>query len=155
MTYGTVGTGVGAPVGGATTNFGNTAAAQPAQGGTGLFDFGSTLHSNLVLSRGGHILQGAGERLQSAAQGNTAGLAPAPTLDAGQPQPNVAGGGLDPLMQSLGRGQLDAIIGQLNALVNQLSALTQQAPATGSPTSSTDATHAACPIAGILSSLIE
>jgi len=153
MSYGTIGTGLGAPVGGATTNFGGTTSqTAPAAGG---FDFGSTLNSNLLLDGLGKCLQGTGEMLQSvsgygtgtetgtAAGTGSNGESAFDRLDAqirqNQAQREAGGqtGGLDGLTQSLGNqgtgGDLSSIVTQLNDLVNQLQNLSAQMPQAPAP----------------------
>jgi hypothetical protein len=143
MSYGSIGTGLGAPVGGATTNFGSTSNSLAPAAGTGLFDFGSTLDSNLLLDGLGKVLQGTGEVLQSVSggpagststnSGSSVGDGSLPRLGAGiLDTPAGQTGGLDGLTQSLGGpgtgGDLNSIIGQLNDLVNQLQTLAGQVP---------------------------
>src|SRR5258708_7878412 len=67
MSYG-IGTGLGAPVGGAANNLGSTTNAPAATGG---LNFGSTLSSNLWLTGTGNILSGLGELAQSGLFGPT------------------------------------------------------------------------------------
>jgi len=144
MSYGTIGTGLGAPVGGAATNLGGTT-AQTAPAATGGLDFGSTLNSNLWMDAVGKILEGTGELMQGAAggTGNTgtgslgnSGYTPL----ANQPQTgsftNLANqpqtGGLSGLTQNIGNqgtgGDLNSLMQQLNDLVNQLQTLAGQVP---------------------------
>lgn len=146
MSNGTIGTGLGAPVGGAVTNFGNTAATQAAPAATGGFDFGSTLNSNLWLDAVGKILEGTGEVMQGAAGGAPTNTGTGSLGNSGytplanQPTGNVLGtqnqtggataGGLNNLTQSLNGGDLSAIISKLNDLVNQLQTLAGQVPQT-------------------------
>jgi len=135
MSYGSFGAGLGGPVGGVAPAYGSDSSfpTSPLDSGGSLFDFGSTLNSNLVLSGLGNILQGAGELLQSGAADGNAGFAPVSP----DPQTNTGGQtdgtgnttgpqGLDQLLQSI-TGALDDILKQLNALVNAPG--TQQAPA--------------------------
>jgi len=148
MSYGTIGTGLGAPVGGAATNLGNTAQTAPAA--TGGLDFGSTLNSNLWLDAVGKILEGTGEVMQGAAGGTgTAGTGSLGnsgyTPLANQPQSNSfmglanqgQTGGLNGLTQNIGNqgtgGDLNSIMQQLNQLVNQLQAMVGQVPQTQAP----------------------
>jgi hypothetical protein len=127
-----IGTGLGAPVGGAATNYANTGtqAAAPAAGN---FNFGSTLNSNLWLDAVGKILEGTGELMQGAAGGtptNTTGTGSLGnggyTPLANQPQT----GGLTGLTQNMGNagtgGDLSAIMSKLNDLVNQLQGMLGQ-----------------------------
>ena len=141
MSYGSFGAGLGGPVGGVAPAYGSDSSfpTSPLDSGGSLFDFGSTLNSNLVLSGLGNILQGAGELLQSGAADGNAGFAPVSP----DPQTNTGGQtdgtgnttgpqGLDQLLQSI-TGALDDILKQVNALVNapgtQQAPSTQQAPA--------------------------
>jgi hypothetical protein len=147
MTYGSIGTGLGAPVGGAATNFGNTTAAAPAA--TGGLNVGSTLNANL-LDGLGKVLEGTGELLQAAggSAGNVTGYQP-PDLGAGLNLGGPTTGGLDGLTQSLGNtgtgGDLNSILGQLNQLVNQLQALTAQLPQAQAPQAQAPAPQAPAP----------
>jgi hypothetical protein len=121
------GTGLGAPVGGATTNLGNLGTAAPAA--TGGLNLGSTLNSNLLLDGLGKVLSGTGELMQSAGGGLGAG---GYTPLSATPNPGTAA----PLGQNTGLPNLgnqgtdlNSIVNQLNGLVKQLSALVNAMPA--------------------------
>lgn len=134
MSLGNVGTGAGAPVGGAVPTFGGTSNA-PAAAQTGAFDFGSTLNSNMALNGLGKILEGAGILMQQAGAAGAQTTAPAPTTNTNTGAANTAGPtAFDNLANSLGgQGKLNDILTQLNGLVNQLSGIVNQLGAQPAP----------------------
>jgi len=135
MSYGTMGTGLGAPVGGAIPNLGNLAGTPaPAAAGGGL-NLGSTIDSNLLLSGLGKVLSGTGELLQSAGSGLSAGGYTPLSSTTNLPDFSSLNTGLPNLgNQGMGTGGgLDAIVKQLNDLVGQLSAMVNANPAPQAP----------------------
>lgn len=129
MSYGNIGTGLGAPVGGATSTLGGLSNS-PAPAATGGLNISSTLSSNL-LSGLGKVLSGAGEMLQSASGLGTG--AATPNYSSLNSNLDFSKLGQDTGLPKLGNqgtgSDLDAIVKQLNDLVNQLSAMVKANPA--------------------------